>query len=263
MIIPAIDIINERIVRLYQGDFAQTQTYDISAVDYLHRLEHQGAKRVHLVDLSRAQQPSIGPSQLIELLVHSSQLRLQIGGGLRSLEAMKHWLALGVEHLVIGSIALTDKPLMHQCIETLGAKLFVLALDVRFDRETQCYWPYTHGWQRRADQSLEAVLREYQALGIREVLCTDIEVDGTLQGPNTHLYQHLCQLFPSLHIQASGGVGCLDDLEAVSQTGVRSVIVGKAFYENRFSLAKAQAAWQRGVASHPPTEHTSSCLQNA
>jgi phosphoribosylformimino-5-aminoimidazole carboxamide ribotide isomerase len=260
MIIPAIDILNESVVRLYQGDFEQTTDYSKTVIELFQAYEQQGAQRIHLVDLSRAKNPNLGPSKAIQQALQQAKAPVQVGGGIRTEQDLSEWLSLGAKQVVIGSIAVTDPYKVSQWIQRLGAEVFVLSLDVKWDSIEQDFYPYIQGWQQRVRQNLNSILTDYYSLGIRNLLCTDIQVDGTLQGSNQQLYQQLTQLFPELNVQASGGVGKLTDIAAVKQTGVAGLIIGKALLENRFSLPQAIECWDSAKA--PSSKHRKSLGQS-
>lgn len=242
-IIPAIDIKAGQCVRLYQGDFDQTTIYSNDPIQVAKEYASQGARWLHLVDLDGAQDGEALQVDLILQIVQQTSLRVQVGGGLRALPIVKKLLAGGVERVVIGSLAAFDPGTTKQWITELGAENIVLALDVQCNEENIPYI-VVQGWQQQTTTSLWRLLKQYEDCALQHVLCTDIEMDGTLRGPNLQLYAQCQQHYPQLQFQASGGIGKLSHLQALQELGISSAIVGKALYEKQFTLAQALATVQ-------------------
>lgn len=235
-IIPAIDLYEGQCVRLAQGSFDKVTAYASNPITMAKTFMEQGASQLHVVDLSGAK--SGKPKQLEAILAikQSCDLCLQVGGGLRDEHSIAALLNQGIDRVVIGSLAVNSPAEVLALIENFGMEKFVLALDVKINQEPMVA---THGWQSVSALSLWTVLEKYAEFSGLQILCTDVARDGMLQGPNLSLYRECVSHFPQLCFQASGGIGQLQDLIPLKNTGVRAVIVGKALYEQRFSLSQA------------------------
>lgn len=227
--IPAIDLHAGRCVRLRQGRFDALDEYAISPVAYANLLAQAGATRLHLVDLDGARLGTLMQSELVHA-IKKSNLEIQVGGGIRSLAAAKAYIALGVNNLVIGSLAITQPETVKQMIAELGCDKIILALDVRIT--DSAIHPATHGWQQNSTKNLWDMVNEYQELGIKTILCTDIACDGMLQGPNFWLYEQAVKRFPKILWQASGGIRHLEDIKKLEELGVAAAILGKCLYQD-------------------------------
>jgi phosphoribosylformimino-5-aminoimidazole carboxamide ribotide isomerase len=234
---PAIDILDGEVVRLVEGDFAQKTVFSLDPRELLARFAEDGATCAHLVDLSGARDPSRRQSALFARLVQDCRLKLQTGGGLRTLQDIEALLNLGVDRAVIGSLAVTQPDVVLQAITHCGPERLTLALDVRLtDGEAMVM---SHGWAKSSGLSFAQVLMPFLERGLKRVLCTDIAVDGRPVGPNLALYRSLKETFPTLELQASGGVSRLEDLQALRETGVHSVVIGRALLSGAFTLTEA------------------------
>ena len=243
MIIPAIDLIDGSVVRLYQGDYAQKTHYPLDPVKVVTDYADQGAKWLHIVDLTGAKDTSKRQLTLIGKMVATGRMQFQAGGGIRSEQDVAQLLALGVKRVVIGSLAVKEPELVKGWITKYGSQAIVLALDINID-ESGNKFIATHGWQQNSGVSLEDLLNDFLSVGAEHVLCTDISRDGTLQGANEALYKEMTENFPSIQWQASGGIGTLDDITRLKPTKVNGVILGRALLEGKFTLAQAIACWQ-------------------
>ena len=242
MIIPALDLINGQVVRLYQGDYGQVTQYEIDPTEQFAAYHQAGAQWLHLVDLTGAKDTQARQLSLIKRLLHSTPAHIQIGGGIRTEEDVKNLLDAGAERVVIGSTAVKQPELVKQWITTYGAEHIVLALDINIDEKGQrCV--AVSGWQEDSGVTIEALLEDFASVGLRHVLCTDISRDGTLQGSNVDLYRDLCAQYPHIHFQSSGGIGDLHDIAALKDTGVAGVIVGRALLEGKFTAQQAFECW--------------------
>jgi phosphoribosylformimino-5-aminoimidazole carboxamide ribotide isomerase len=232
LLIPAIDLRGGRCVRLYQGDFAAETRYEYSPRELLREYRALGASWVHVVDLDGAHDGAPGNRGLIVELAAQHGLRLQVGGGIRSPEAIEELIASGVERVVIGSAAVERPDEVIGWLSRFGADRICLALDVRHDAKGEPQ-VRTRGWKSGTATSLWEALDLYPAAAVRHVLCTDIERDGALAGPNLDLYGAALERFPRIAWQASGGVRDAADLHALSRTGVAAAVSGKALLEGR------------------------------
>ena len=242
MMIPAIDLIDGQVVRLFQGDYQQKTQYQYSALERQQTYFDAGARVMHFVDLDGAKDSAKRQLSTLKTLVDHDTMTIQVGGGIRCEQDVIQLLALGADRVVIGSLAIKQPALVKQWLLTYGNEKIVLALDIRIDENGNKQLP-THGWINDSGITLEALLSEYQDVGIKHVLCTDISKDGTLTGSNVELYSELCQSYPDILWQASGGIGSLDDIKALIPTGVSGVILGRSLLEGKFTLEQAIACW--------------------
>ncbi|HSN69938.1 MAG TPA: 1-(5-phosphoribosyl)-5-[(5-phosphoribosylamino)methylideneamino]imidazole-4-carboxamide isomerase [Steroidobacteraceae bacterium] len=231
-LIPAIDLRNGHCVRLYQGDFAAETLYSKEPAEILGRYIALGARHVHVVDLDGARDGTQGNLAVVRSLAADGRVTLQVGGGLRTRGRIEEMLDAGVERVVIGSVAVTDPAAVTGWMESLGAHRFVLAFDVRLDASGVPHLT-THGWQQQTSRTLWEAVEHYLDAGLEHVLCTDVERDGALSGPNCELYSEAVRRFPEVAWQASGGVARASDLTTLADCGVAAVISGRALLENR------------------------------
>jgi len=242
MMIPAIDLIDGEVVRLFQGDYQQKTNYQYTAKERQTSYAKAGATVMHFVDLDGAKDSSKRQLGLLKTLVDHPNMIIQVGGGVRCKDDVTQMLALGANRVVIGSLAIKEPDLVKEWLIEFGGEKIVLALDVKIDEHGNKTLP-THGWIKDSGVNLEALLDDYIAAGLVHVLCTDISKDGTLQGSNVQLYTELCNNYPSIKWQASGGIGSLNDIKALIPTGVDGVILGRSLLEGKFTLEEAIACW--------------------
>jgi phosphoribosylformimino-5-aminoimidazole carboxamide ribotide isomerase len=233
-LIPAIDLRQGRCVRLLKGDFAAETVYADDPSSVLDRYLKLGARHVHVVDLDGARDGTQANRDAIVAMAANPRVKLQVGGGLRSLERVRDLLERGVDRAVIGSLAVTAPEQVIEWMREVDPRRIVLALDVRLDGSSRPLLT-THGWQQTSEVVLWDALEPYLEAGLRHVLCTDIARDGALSGPNLELYAQAVSRFPELQWQASGGVAAGSDLLALRECGVAAVISGKALLENKIS----------------------------
>lgn len=243
MIIPALDLIDGKVVRLHQGDYAKQRDYNDDPLTRYQQYEKEGATLLHLVDLTGAKDPSVRQIPLLKKLVACVNIPVQVGGGIRTEEDVKSLLDAGASRVVIGSTAISQPEMVKSWFERYGADAIVLALDVRIDKQGK-KWVAVSGWQENSSYTLEEIIELYQAVGLKHVLCTDISRDGTLEGSNVELYKEISQRFPDILFQASGGIGDLQDIADLPASGVVGVIVGRALLEGKFTLKEAITCWQ-------------------
>lgn len=243
MIIPAIDLIEGKVVRLYQGDYEQTTEYKLDPIDVVNQYADDGAQWLHIVDLTGAKDTAKRQLQLISDMVATKRMRFQSGGGVRTKADVQGLLNAGVERVVIGSLAVTQPELVEAWMQEFGPEHIVLALDINIDEQGNKFVA-THGWQKDSGVSIETLIKRYSKVGLQHVLCTDISRDGTLQGANDSLYSEVAKQFPDIQWQASGGIGSLKDIEVLKPTNVAGVILGRALLEGKFTVKEAIACWQ-------------------
>lgn len=243
MIIPALDLIDGNVVRLHQGDYAKQTAYGNDPLPRLQQYEQEGAKLLHLVDLTGAKDPQKRQIPLLKKLLAGVSVPVQVGGGIRTEDDVKALLEAGATRVVIGSTAVKQPKLVQSWFEQYGGDAIVLALDVRIN-EQGIKEIAISGWQENSNLSLEQAIEMYQLFGLKHVLCTDISKDGTLTGSNVNLYQEISQKYPDIAFQASGGIGSLNDIAAIPASGAAGVIVGRALLEGKFTVAEAIECWQ-------------------
>ena len=234
IIYPAIDLIAGEVVRLHKGDFTQKTTYGTDPVAVARSYAESGASWLHLVDLDGAKDPAQRQTDLIGRIIAGSGLKVQTGGGIRSRADVEALVAAGASRVVIGSLAVRDPEMVADMIRDFGPDTICLAADVV--RPTDEFLIAVSGWQEASDMPLSAFLSGFRAAGLRHVLCTDIDRDGTMRGPNIDLYHNVKKTFPDIQLQASGGVRGIEDLGDLPTDGV---IIGRAIYEGAIDLRAA------------------------
>lgn len=240
MIIPAIDLMDGKCVRLFKGDFNQRTDYEITPQQVVEHCRDAGAKCIHIVDLDGAKRQKAEQKELIMQLAETADVTIQTGGGLRDLATIQTLLAGGVERVVIGSLAVTNPQMVKFWLSDIGSDKIVLALDVVITEEGTPF-PTRHGWTEVGKQTLWDTLDDFINSGLNYVLVTDIERDGVLQGANVELYKEIRSKYPDLKLITSGGVGSLDDVKALKALDPYGIVIGKALYEDKFTLAEAIA----------------------
>ncbi len=234
-LIPAIDLLSGRCVRLSQGSYESPQVYEASPLEMAKAFEEAGLKRLHLVDLDGAKTGAPQSLSLLKEMAKQSSLVIDFSGGLRSLEGFKQALDAGASYLCVGSLAAREPELFKQAIEEFGADTFILSADSK-DGEIR-----TEGWLENSGLKLEDFISYWLSEGISKVYCTDIKRDGLLSGPSIELYKKLIKKFPDIELTASGGVSSMSDLQELSALGLQGAIIGKAIYEGQITLEELGA----------------------
>lgn len=229
-IIPAIDIIDGKCVRLSQGDYNQKKIYQEKPAEMAKAFEDAGLKNLHLVDLDGAQQGKVINWKTIEDICSATALQVDFGGGIKTKAEIRQLFETGVKQVNLGSIAVKEPEKVSIWIDEFGAEKIILSADVRNEMIA------VQGWMETSALSIWDFVSNYQRLGIQYVACTDISTDGMLKGPNIGLYEKLLAAYPTLKLIASGGVSSLADLNILQSIGVFGTIVGKAIYEGKISL---------------------------
>lgn len=237
-IIPAIDLLDGKCVRLLHGDFKQCKVYDVNPVKLAEEYAEAGAQWLHVVDLAASRDGEDADIKPLLRLIRKTSQWVQTGGGVRDEDDVQIRLDNGADRVVIGSICVSEPERFSQWLSKFGSNRLVAALDVQID-ENGVPWPRTHGWTRGSERNLWSYLEYYQFRGLRHILCTDISRDGAMQGPNLDLYREIVKRHPTMSVQASGGVSSLQDLENLDQTGATSAITGKALLEGKFTITEA------------------------
>jgi phosphoribosylformimino-5-aminoimidazole carboxamide ribotide isomerase len=230
-LIPAIDLRDGRCVRLLKGDFAQETRYSVDPVALAEQYRGLGARWLHVVDLDGAKRGEPVNLALIRRMQEAAGISVQLGGGIRARASLEQ--ALGVaERVVVGSLAVSDPELVASWLTEFGSDRLTLALDVRLT-EDGTPLVATHGWTRASTLTLAAAIERFAGAGLKHVLCTDIDRDGALSGPNVELYRECAARWPGIEFQASGGVRGVADLAALADAGVAATVSGKALLEGR------------------------------
>jgi phosphoribosylformimino-5-aminoimidazole carboxamide ribotide isomerase len=229
-IIPAIDLIDGKCVRLTQGDYAQKKIYNENPLEVAKGFEDAGLRYLHLVDLDGAKAGKVTNWKVVESITSNTNLYVDFGGGIKTEDEIQKLFDFGVKQVNLGSIAVKESKKVYGWIEKFGSDKIILSADVKGEEIA------ISGWQENSNIAIDDFLLDYQFAGIKYVTCTDISTDGMLSGPNVELYKKLMTHFPSLKFIASGGVSSLEDLVALKKSGVDGVIVGKAIYEGRIDL---------------------------
>lgn len=229
-IIPAIDIIEGKCVRLSKGDYDSKKVYNENPVEVAKEFEANGIRRLHVVDLDGAKSHHIVNYRILEKIATQTSLIIDFGGGIKSDEDLDIAFSSGAQMITGGSIAVKEPELFSEWISKYGSDKIILGADVK-DKKIA-----VSGWKEGTDVELMPFLDQYIKKGIKKVICTDIECDGMLQGPSTNLYKEILEEYPSLYLIASGGVSCIDDIIKLEEAKVPAVIFGKALYEGKIQL---------------------------
>ncbi|WP_447641932.1 MULTISPECIES: 1-(5-phosphoribosyl)-5-[(5-phosphoribosylamino)methylideneamino]imidazole-4-carboxamide isomerase [Chitinophagaceae] len=229
-IIPAIDIIDGKCVRLTQGDYAQKTIYNENPLEVAKQFENAGLGRLHLVDLDGAKAGEIKNWRVLEDIASNTNLSIDFGGGIKKDKDVEIVLNSGASYATIGSIAVRNEDLLTYWISHYGAETFLLGADVKDEMIA------INGWLDITDISIFDFIEKYTRKGIQQIFCTDVSKDGLLAGPSIELYKKIRQKFPDLFFIASGGVSKMSDLEALADIGCGGAIVGKAIYEEKIAL---------------------------
>ena len=231
-LIPAIDIIEGKCVRLTKGDYDTKKVYG-DPLEMAQRFEDLGLKRLHVVDLDGAKSKHVVNLDTLKAITAHTSLVVDFGGGVKTDEDLEKAYEAGAKMVTVGSIAVTDPDRYLGWLQKYGADKLILGADVRNGRVS------INGWKEDSDERLEDFLLRYMNAGTKNVLCTEISRDGTLEGPAIELYKSIMKRYPQCHLIASGGVGCTEDILALEAAGIPAVVFGKAFYEGKISLSLA------------------------
>ena len=229
-IIPAIDIIDGKCVRLTEGDYAQKKIYNNHPLETAKQFEDIGLNRLHLVDLDGAKSGSVKNWKVLETIAGKTSLIIDFGGGIKKEEDVKVVFNSGAAFATVGSIAVKDETAFVKWLLIFGADKFLLGADVKDEKIA------ISGWLEKTDIWIYDFIEKYIRHGIKQIFCTDVSKDGKLEGPSTGLYKNIIQKFPELHFIASGGVSSVKDLEELQSVGCKAAIIGKAIYEGRIFL---------------------------
>lgn len=234
-ILPAIDIIGGKCVRLTKGDYNSVKRYDADPVDMVKRYVDSGFRRIHAVDLDGARKSAPCNLHVLERLASVAGAEIEWGGGLKSQQALDDSLNAGASYLVVGSLAVKSPELFSGWLSRYGAERMVLGADADTDGRVA-----VNGWEEKSDFTIENLIDRFIPEGLTQVIATDISCDGMLRGPSFGLYSRLMEEYPDIIFTASGGISSIADIERLESEGMPRVIVGKAIYENRISLRELE-----------------------
>ena len=229
-LIPAIDIIDGKCVRLSQGDYDTKKVYNENPLEVAKEFEANGIQRLHMVDLDGAKSSHVVNYKVLDAIAGHTSLVIDFGGGIKTDEDLVIAFENGAQMVTLGSVAVKRPDLFKKWLHQYGTERIILGADVKDNRIS------VSGWLEEGPQELIPFLTEYTQEGVRKVLCTDISRDGMLQGPSIELYRQVMQRFPDMHLIASGGVSNLDDIIRLDEAGIPAVVFGKALYEGRITL---------------------------
>jgi phosphoribosylformimino-5-aminoimidazole carboxamide ribotide isomerase len=229
-IIPAIDIIDGKCVRLTQGDYSQKKIYNEHPLEVAKEFEDAGLQRLHLVDLDGAKAGAVKNWKVVETIAAKTSLIVDFGGGIKTSKDVQIVFESGAALATVGSIAVKDEAEFVKWLQAFGPAKFILGADVKNEKIAVA------GWQETTDIWIYDFIEKYIQHGVQQIFCTDVSKDGKLEGPATELYKSIVTKFPALHFIASGGVSSMSDVDELQRAGCRGVIIGKAIYENKVSL---------------------------
>lgn len=228
-LIPAIDIIDGKCVRLTKGDYEQKTVYG-DPLEMARQFEHIGYRRLHVVDLDGAKSRHIVNDGVLHRLATETDLVIDFGGGIKTDDDIEKAFNNGAAMVTVGSVAVTQPELFHRWLQKYGPERMILGADVRQGRIS------INGWKEDSVEKLLPFLKRYTDMGVKNVLCTEISKDGTLSGPAIEMYKEVMAEYPSLHLIASGGVSSMDDIVRLNEAGIPAVVFGKAIYEGKINL---------------------------
>ena len=237
--IPAIDLFEGSVVRLYKGDYEKVTRYPLRPREYAEKLLDAGLDTLHVVDLNAARSDDNDNERIVAELAGIEGLRVQVGGGVRNEERLTRMLEAGAERVVVGSVAVQDPQRVAQWMDIFGPERIVPALDVRINDNGEPE-ALVQGWQEGSDMSLWDLIDIYRPAGMEHLLCTDVDRDGTMEGPNVDLYRKVLDHAEGVALQASGGVSSMHDLRDLYTADVPAVIIGKAWLDAKLDLAELE-----------------------
>ena len=231
---PAIDLVDGKAVRLFKGDYAQMTVYSADPLSVAKAFQDAGATRMHLVDLEAAKSGVPENAATIRAIAENTNLFLEVGGGIRTMETLERYLALGVDRAILGTAAVTDPAFLEEAVTKYGDKVAV-GVDLKDG------FVAIMGWTETSDLTAEDFFARMENLGVKTVICTDISRDGAMKGTNRELYKALSERF-SIDLIASGGVSSIEDIAALKEMGLHGAIIGKAYYTGAIDLHEALEA---------------------
>ena len=240
IIIPAIDLIDGRCVRLTQGDYDQKKEYSADPLDMAKQYEDCGVSRLHIVDLDGAKAKQPCNLRTLEKIASGTSLDIEWGGGIKDSVSLRSALDAGAGRIICGSVAVDNREEFLSWLSEFGSSKIILGADVKDGKVA------THGWLKDSGLTLAELMDWYVPAGLTQMICTDISKDGMLQGPDFGFYVSLKEQWPTVDVTLSGGISCMDDLVKAEELGLHSVIVGKAIYEGKISLKELESWLLKG-----------------
>lgn len=240
IIVPAIDLMDGKCVRLTQGDYGQKKEYSADPLDMAKQYQDCGITRLHVVDLDGAKAKKPCNLAVLERIATATSLDVEWGGGIKDAESLRSALNAGAGRIICGSIAVDNREEFSSWLSSFGPQRIILGADVRDGKVA------THGWLKDSGLSLDELMGWYVPEGLNQMICTDISKDGMLQGPDFGFYSSLKSQWPTVDITLSGGISCMADIEKAAELELHSVIVGKAIYEGRITLKEIESWLLRG-----------------
>ncbi|MBQ3538925.1 MAG: 1-(5-phosphoribosyl)-5-[Bacteroidaceae bacterium] len=229
-LIPAIDLIEGKCVRLTQGDYAQTKIYNENPVEMAKRYADCGIRRMHIVDLDGAKAKAPCNLHVLERIASATNINIEWGGGIKDDNALRQALEAGAKYVICGSVAVDNREMFAHWLTKYGSGRIILGADIRDNKVA------THGWLKESNLTVEELVECFITHGLSQLICTDITKDGMLKGPDFKLYTKLQERFPMVDVTLSGGISSMSDIEKAAELGIRAVIIGKAIYEGRITL---------------------------
>ena len=239
-ILPAIDIIGGKCVRLSQGDYNQCTTYTPTPADMARMYADAGVKRIHVVDLDGAKSSCPANLKTLEEIASLGAVKIEWGGGIKSRESLSDVLSAGADYAIVGSIAAQKPSLFEEWLGEFGGEKLILGADLKGGKVS------VNGWKEEVAMGIEDIVERFLPMGLKEVICTDISKDGMLAGPAFSLYTGLQEKFEGVGFTVSGGISSMEDIVKLDALGLKKVIVGKAIYENKITLEEIRKWLQRG-----------------
>ena len=239
-ILPAIDIIGGKCVRLSQGDYNQCTTYTPTPADMARMYADAGVKRIHVVDLDGAKSSCPANLKTLEEIASLGTVKIEWGGGIKSRESLSDVLSAGADYAIVGSIAAQKPSLFEEWLGEFGGEKLILGADLKSGKVS------VNGWKEEVAMGIEDIVERFLPFGLKKVICTDISKDGMLAGPAFSLYTGLQEKFEGVGFTVSGGISSMDDIIKLDAMGLQKVIVGKAIYENKITLEEIRQWLQRG-----------------
>lgn len=230
LVIPAIDILDGKAVRLIKGDFSKAKSYAENPYDYAKVYDEYGFEWVHIVDLSGSKDGKITTRKILEEIKQNTKLKIEFGGGIRNADDVSNLFSIGVEKVIIGSLPIVNKTEFEKIVQTFPPDQIVVAADTKRGEVV------VKGWSENSNTEISAYITQCREYGLNNYLITDVDKDGMLEGPNLRLYNGLKEIFPDIFIIASGGIKSMSDLDDLKNINCNAAVIGKAIYENKIDL---------------------------
>lgn len=231
IILPAIDIIDGKAVRLYKGNYNEKTIYNDDPCAVARDFESNGAEHIHIVDLDGAKSGKTPNIDTVKRIVENTKLSAEIGGGIRSLDSIEKYISIGVNRVILGTAAVTNENFLREAVKNFGDKIAV-GIDIKNGLVA------IKGWLETSEYTCDEFCEKIRDIGVKTIICTDVSKDGAMKGTNIELYRHLVKNY-TMNIIASGGISSVDDIERLKSIGVYGAIIGKAYYIGAINLKEA------------------------